>query len=53
MADHMINIAWTEELLAKAVEKNLYYGRHMTFCRRKNEELLLVKFLMITPLISS
>lgn len=45
MAEHMLALPWTEELLAKAVENSLYHGRHMTFCRTRKDELALVKSL--------
>lgn len=51
MAEHMITVPWTDELLAKAVENNLYYGKHMTFCRRKDDEYVMVKFLAVKALI--
>ncbi|XP_012220915.1 MOXD1 homolog 1 [Linepithema humile] len=38
MADHMITMPWTDELLAKAIENILYHGKHMTFCKRKDYE---------------
>ncbi|KMQ96820.1 moxd1-like protein 1 protein [Lasius niger] len=41
MAEHMLALPWTEELLAKSIENNLYHGRHMTFCRKRDDQLAL------------
>lgn len=45
MAEHMLALPWTEELLARSIENNLYHGRHMTFCRKRDDQLALVKSL--------
>lgn len=39
----MLALPWTEELLARAIEQNLYHGRHMTFCRKRDDKLALVR----------
>ncbi|PBC27738.1 MOXD1-like protein [Apis cerana cerana] len=41
LAEHMLALPWTEELLARAIEQNLYHGRHMTFCRKRDDKLAL------------
>ncbi|KAM0729537.1 MOXD1-like protein 1 [Formica fusca] len=41
MAEHMLALPWTEELLARSIENNLYHGRHMTFCRKRDDQLAL------------
>lgn len=43
LAEHMLALPWTEELLARAIEQNLYHGRHMTFCRKRDDKLALVR----------
>lgn len=45
MAEHMLALPWTDELLARSIENNLYHGKHVTFCRKRNDELALVKSL--------
>lgn len=42
MAEHMLAMPWSEELLARSIEKSLYHGKHMTFCRKKDDKLALV-----------
>ena len=41
-ADHILKLAWSEELLARSIESSLYHGRHMTFCRKRDDKLALV-----------
>ncbi|XP_029175897.1 uncharacterized protein LOC114944249 [Nylanderia fulva] len=41
MAEHMLALPWTEELLARSIENSLYHGRHMTFCRKRDDQLAL------------
>ncbi|KAL6261864.1 hypothetical protein P5V15_006950 [Pogonomyrmex californicus] len=41
MAEHMLAMPWTEELLASKIENSLYHGRHMTFCRKRDDQLAL------------
>ncbi|EFN82136.1 MOXD1-like protein 1 [Harpegnathos saltator] len=41
MAEHILALAWTDELLARSIEKNLYQGKHMTFCRKRDDKLAL------------
>ncbi|KOC68651.1 MOXD1 like protein 1 [Habropoda laboriosa] len=41
LAEHMLAMPWTEELLARSIEKSLYHGRHMTFCRKRDDKLAL------------
>ncbi|XP_043468959.1 MOXD1 homolog 1 [Leptopilina heterotoma] len=38
-AEHMLSLPWTEELLSRSIEKSLYHGKHMTFCRMRNDNL--------------
>lgn len=42
LAQHMLALPWNEELLARSIEKNLYHGRHLTFCRKRDDKLALV-----------
>lgn len=42
LAQHMVNIPWTEESLTRSFENSLYNGRHMTFCRKRDDQLALV-----------
>ncbi|KAL2742805.1 MOXD1 1 [Vespula maculifrons] len=41
LAEHILALPWTEELLARSIEKSLYHGRHMTFCRKRDDKLAL------------
>ncbi|CAK9798814.1 MOXD1 homolog 1 [Anthophora plagiata] len=41
LAEHMLALPWTEELLARSIEQSLYHGRHMTFCRKRDDKLAL------------
>ncbi|CAD6217159.1 GSCOCG00004699001-RA-CDS, partial [Cotesia congregata] len=41
LAEHLQNLPWTEELLARSIERSFYRGRHMTFCRRRDDKLAL------------
>ncbi|KAK0078076.1 hypothetical protein PV325_003063 [Microctonus aethiopoides] len=41
LAEHMLALPWTEALLTKSIEHNLYYGRQMTFCRKRDDKLAL------------
>ncbi|XP_012270132.1 MOXD1 homolog 1 [Orussus abietinus] len=41
LAEHMLALPWTEELLARSIERSLYHGRHMTFCRKRDDKLAL------------
>ncbi|XP_011301507.1 MOXD1 homolog 1 [Fopius arisanus] len=39
LAEHMSALAWTDELLTRPIENTLYHGRHMTFCRKRDDKL--------------
>ncbi|KZC05639.1 PREDICTED: MOXD1 homolog 1 [Dufourea novaeangliae] len=41
LAEHILALPWTEELLSRSIEKSLYHGRHMTFCRKRDDKLAL------------
>ncbi|XP_014472209.1 PREDICTED: MOXD1 homolog 1 [Dinoponera quadriceps] len=41
MAEHILAMPWADELLANSIERNLYQGRHMTFCRKRDDKLAL------------
>ncbi|KAG7210089.1 hypothetical protein KM043_011660 [Ampulex compressa] len=41
LAEHILALPWTEELLARSIESSLYHGRHMTFCRKRDDKLAL------------
>ncbi|XP_031837806.2 MOXD1 homolog 1 [Nomia melanderi] len=41
LAEHMLALPWTEELLSTSIERSLYHGRHMTFCRKRDDKLAL------------
>jgi len=43
----MMLMQWKDDLLAKPVEYNLYHGEHMTFCRKRDDQLVLVKSLNV------
>lgn len=39
---HLNEIPWSEPLLTKRIEDTLYKGKHMTFCRKRDETLAVV-----------
>ncbi|XP_033336186.2 MOXD1 homolog 1 [Megalopta genalis] len=41
LAEHMLALPWSEELLSRSIERSLYHGRHMTFCRKRDDKLAL------------
>ncbi|XP_017885001.1 MOXD1 homolog 1-like [Ceratina calcarata] len=41
LAEHLLALPWTEELLVRPIEQSLYHGRHMTFCRKRDDKLAL------------
>ncbi|XP_015172192.1 PREDICTED: MOXD1 homolog 1 [Polistes dominula] len=41
LAEHLLALPLTDELIARSMEKSLYYGRHMTFCRKRDDKLAL------------
>ncbi|XP_076621804.1 MOXD1 homolog 1-like [Colletes latitarsis] len=41
LAEHILALPWTEELLSRSIEWSLYHGRHMTFCRKRDDKLAL------------
>ncbi|XP_076182197.1 MOXD1 homolog 1-like [Ptiloglossa arizonensis] len=41
LAEHMLAMPWTDELLSRSIEWSLYHGRHMTFCRKRDDKLAL------------
>ncbi|XP_057320432.1 MOXD1 homolog 1-like [Microplitis mediator] len=41
LAEHILALPWTEELLARSIERSFYQGRHMTFCRKRDDNLAL------------
>ncbi|KAK2589072.1 hypothetical protein KPH14_001907 [Odynerus spinipes] len=41
LAEHILALPWDEELLARSIENSLYHGRHMTFCRKRDDKLAL------------
>lgn len=49
LAEHMLAMPWTEELLAKSIEQNLYHGRHMTFCRKRDDKLAVPADIQMFP----
>ncbi|XP_044004741.1 MOXD1 homolog 1 [Aphidius gifuensis] len=49
LAQHMVNIPWTEESLTRSFENSLYNGRHMTFCRKRDDKLALPSNIQMFP----
>ncbi|KAK0175590.1 hypothetical protein PV327_009330 [Microctonus hyperodae] len=49
LAEHILALPWTEALLTKSIEHNLYYGKHMTFCRKRDDKLALPANIQILP----
>ncbi|XP_034191796.2 MOXD1 homolog 1 isoform X1 [Osmia lignaria lignaria] len=49
LAEHMLALPWTEELLARSIEWSLYHGRHMTFCRKRDDKLALPADIQMFP----
>jgi hypothetical protein len=41
---HLNEIPWNEPLLTKRIEDTLYKGKHMTFCRKRDDSLAAVSF---------
>lgn len=41
--EHLNEIPWNETLLTKKIEDTLYKGKHMTFCRKRDDTLAVVK----------
>ncbi|XP_011497249.1 PREDICTED: MOXD1 homolog 1 [Ceratosolen solmsi marchali] len=39
LSDHMSALAWNDIALSKSIEKNLYHGKYVTFCRTKENKL--------------
>lgn len=42
LSEHLLALPWAEELLARSIEDSLYHGKHMTFCRKRDDKLALV-----------
>nr|XP_012139570.1 PREDICTED: MOXD1 homolog 1 [Megachile rotundata] len=49
LAEHMLALPWTEELLARSIEWSLYHGRHLTFCRKRDDKLALPANIQMFP----
>ncbi|XP_063985800.1 MOXD1 homolog 1 [Diachasmimorpha longicaudata] len=49
LAEHMSALAWTDELLTRAIENRLYHGRHMTFCRKRDDKLAIPSDIQMFP----
>ncbi|XP_046409387.1 MOXD1 homolog 1 [Neodiprion fabricii] len=49
LAEHMLALPWTEELLARSIEQSLYHGRHMTFCRKRDDKLAVPADIQMFP----
>ncbi|XP_012253301.2 MOXD1 homolog 1 [Athalia rosae] len=49
LAEHMLALPWTEELLARSIERSLYHGRHMTFCRKRDDKLAVPADIQMFP----
>jgi len=45
VAEHIMAMPWNDSLFMKPFEKHLYHGTHMTFCRKRDGQLALVKSL--------
>lgn len=41
-SDHLHHIPYNETLLTKQLEEHFYRGLHLTFCRKKDDSLLIV-----------
>lgn len=39
---HLNEIPWSEPLLTKRIEDTLYKGKHMTFCRKRDNTIAVV-----------
>ncbi|XP_015598813.1 MOXD1 homolog 1 [Cephus cinctus] len=49
LAEHMLDMPWREELLVKSIESSLYYGEHMTYCRKRDDTLPLPGAIQMFP----
>ncbi|KAI4499302.1 hypothetical protein M0802_005562 [Mischocyttarus mexicanus] len=41
LSEHLLALPLADELLAKPIEDRFYHGRHMTFCRKRDDKLAL------------
>lgn len=41
LTQHMLALPWAEDLLTRTIEANLYHGKHLTFCRMRDDQLAL------------
>ncbi|XP_008207690.1 MOXD1 homolog 1 [Nasonia vitripennis] len=37
LSDHMSALAWNDTALSKSIENSLYYGKHATYCRTRED----------------
>lgn len=49
--NHLHKLPWAEELLTQTIEKTVYRGKHMTFCRLHNDSLQTVSIKSIHYII--
>lgn len=47
---HLHKLPWSEELLTQTIEKTVYRGKHMTFCRLHNDSLQTVSMKLVYTL---
>ncbi|XP_058803916.1 MOXD1 homolog 1 [Phymastichus coffea] len=39
LSDHMLALAWNDTALSKSIEMSLYHGRHVTYCRTREDKI--------------
>ncbi|XP_014227450.1 MOXD1 homolog 1 [Trichogramma pretiosum] len=49
LSDHMQALAWNDTSLSKSIERSLYHGRHVTFCRTRNDKYPLAASIQMFP----
>lgn len=46
---HLNEMPWAEPLLTEQIEKTLYKGMHMTFCKKRDDTWGVVSIIYILP----
>lgn len=39
LSDHIAALAWNDTALSKSIERSLYHGKHVTFCRTREDKV--------------
>lgn len=49
---HLQKLPWTEQLFTQPIERTVYRGKHMTFCRLFNDSLQTVGVMYVSDLVN-